>query len=88
MLSKNDFNVIKQILDSGIASGLMKFWDEILEPKFVEIDRRFTEIDRRFIEVEDNFSSIENQMVTKAYLDDRLADIKADYNSRFRQITK
>ena len=43
-----------------------------------DTDKRFNSIDERFSDVDKHFSKIESTMVTKDYLDDKLADLRGD----------
>lgn len=43
-----------------------------------KIDEKFVKIDEKFVEVGRRFDKIEAKMVTKDYLDDKLADLRGD----------
>lgn len=43
-----------------------------------DIDKRFWGIDERFDKVDERLNKIESTMVTKNYLDDKLADLRGD----------
>jgi hypothetical protein len=65
---------------------------EQVDVRFDSVDRRFEAVDRRFDKIEADIGGmksdiggmksdivrIESQMVTKSYLDDKLADLKGD----------
>ncbi|MDQ7815280.1 MAG: hypothetical protein RDU25_05775 [Patescibacteria group bacterium] len=51
---------------------------ESIDKRFVNIDQRFESIDQRFDKIDQRFNKIEATMVTKSYLDDKLADVKGD----------
>ena len=48
------------------------------------VDNRFFGMDQRFEQVEQRLSGIEAEMVTKDYLDERLADLRGDLVSVIR----
>ncbi len=48
------------------------------EEKFEKIDSRFEKIDSRFEKIDKQLIEIKSTMVTKDYLDDKLADLKGD----------
>lgn len=51
--------------------------DEVLE--ILEFhDQRFEKIESKIDKLESQMSSVRSQMVTKSYLDDKLADLRAD----------
>ena len=43
-----------------------------------ETEQRFEKIDQRFDKVDQRFDKIESKMVTKDYLDEKLADLRGD----------
>lgn len=43
-----------------------------------KVDERFDKVDERFDKIEGRLTRVEAQMVTKSYLDDKLADLKGD----------
>jgi len=49
-----------------------------VDKKFEGIDRRFDGIEQRLDRVETKLTRVESLMVTKDYLDDKLADLKGD----------
>lgn len=62
--------------------------DEILEAigAFAEqVDHRFDGVEKRLERLETDSVSMKSQMVTKSYLDDRLADLKGDLVSLLRK---
>ena len=52
-------------------------FDEV-DKRFDEVDQRFEEVDKRFDEVDKRFTRIEATLVTKDYLDDKIADLRGD----------
>ena len=49
-----------------------------IDEKFVKIDNQFVKIGNQFVEVGKRFDKIEATMVTKDYLDNKLADLRGD----------
>lgn len=49
-----------------------------VEDRFIAIDGKFTAIDSRFDAIDTRLTRVEALMVTKDYLDDKLADLKGD----------
>lgn len=49
-----------------------------MDKRFSQIDQRFEEVDKRFDEVDKRFTRIEATLVTKDYLDDKIADLRGD----------
>jgi hypothetical protein len=54
--------------------GLATHMDE----RFIEVDERFVRVDGRFDQIEGRIANVERGMVTKDYLDDKLADLRGD----------
>ncbi len=55
--------------------------DDVLEAVHalsVYVDTRFGSMDTRFDGIEKRLSTVESQMVTKVYLDDKLANLRGD----------
>ncbi|MDD4995545.1 MAG: hypothetical protein PHW53_03730 [Patescibacteria group bacterium] len=50
-----------------------------VDQRFMSIEQRFNKIDERFEQVDKRFNRIEALMVTKDYLDDKLADFRAEW---------
>ncbi len=80
MLDKNDLEQIRGVVQEVVGDAL----EEIVLPRFEAIDRRFDGIDQRFVGVDQRFegidrrlSRIEANMVTRDFLEDRLADFRA-----------
>ena len=49
-----------------------------VEDRFERVDKRFDGVDKRFDGIETRLDKIEATMVTKDYLDDKLADLRGD----------
>ena len=84
MLTKEDINQIGEMMDVRMDAKFVKFEERVvgrvveevgemieqnLFPKFDDVDKRFDKIERRL-------TSVESSMVTKEYLDDKIADLK------------
>ncbi len=70
MLTNKDLELIRGVIHESVGTLL----DEMILPKFNEIDERFDRIEGRLDDHDNKFS----QMVTKDYLDDKFADFKAE----------
>ncbi len=84
MLTKEDLRQISLLIASAIEELVNPQFDKVWE-RFDSIDKRFEKIDKRFEKIEQRIGNLEgrvghleNGMVTKQYLDDRLADFRAD----------
>lgn len=91
MLTAEDLKEIRVLIREEIGGAIARD----VSPVFVEIFRRFDEIDNRFVGVDDRFSRFDDRfgrlealMVTKDYLDDKLADLRGEMNLRFREHEK
>lgn len=49
-----------------------------MDQRFDQVDQRFDQVDQRFDRLEGRVDRIEATMVTKDYLDDKLADLRGD----------
>lgn len=59
------------------------------DARFNGIESRFEKIDKKFEEIDKRFDKIEKTMVTKDYLDERIADLRGDLASEtYRQVRK
>jgi len=58
-------------------SAIDQQFDKI-DQRFEKIDQRFEKIDQRFDKVEKDLTAVKALMVTKDYLDDKLADLRGD----------
>lgn len=54
-------------------------------PQFERIDKRFENLENRFKNMEGRVGHLENQMVTKSYLDKKIAELKGDTILKFRK---
>lgn len=48
------------------------------DERFESMDKRFESMDKRFDAMDKRLTRVESLMVTKDYLDDKLADLKGD----------
>lgn len=53
---------------------------------FDAVDKRFTGVDKRLAALEEKTTRIEATMVTKSYLDEKLADLKGDLIVKMRKL--
>ena len=58
---------------------------EFLTGKFGDVEGRFDKAEGRLDKVETEVKSIKNQMVTKAYLDDKIADLEGKLIIKIRK---
>ena len=75
---------IIQGTQSEILEAMQEFSSEV-DRRFDAVDRRFEAVDKRFDRIEGRLTSVENKMVTKAYLDDKLADEGVRYGGMIRE---
>ena len=68
----NDMNEILLTIKE-FADNVYQRFDEI-DKKFVEVDKRFLSLENRFDTLESEVGHIKVNMVTKDYLDDKLAN--------------
>lgn len=73
------------------AASVDKRFDEV-DKRFQEVDNRFESSDKQFLSINKQFESIDKQfhqirstMVTKDYLDDKLADLRGDITLLMRK---
>lgn len=67
-----------------ILEAIHSFSSEV-DQKFANINQRFERIDQRFERIENDLRVIKSTMVTKDYLDDKLADLRGDLNVLIRK---
>ncbi len=80
MLDKKDLEAIRGVIQETVGEVL----EEIVLPRFEQVDKRFEQVDKRFEQIDQRFDrmdqrfdKIESTMVTKDHLEDRLVDFKA-----------
>ena len=73
MLDKNDLLMIREAIHEVVGDVM----EEIVLPRFEGIDRRLDGIDRRLDGTDGRLGRIEATMVTRDFLEDRLADFRA-----------
>jgi len=56
-----------------------------VDKRFDGVDKRFDGVDKRFDGIEKRLTKVEATMVTKDYLDDKLADLKGDLTVLMRK---
>ena len=73
-------NVTNQEILSAVNTFATKTEErfEKIDQRFDKVDQRFDKVDQRFDKLEGRVGSLENQMVTKDYLDEKLADLRGD----------
>lgn len=77
-------NKLNQTTHMEILDAINKFSTRMdrkflkIEQKFDKVDQRLSKVDQRLCKVEKNVTKINATMVTKEYLDDKLADQYSD----------
>jgi hypothetical protein len=81
-MEEKDLKQIGEVIDQKFSEGFHKefeqIWENNLSPAFDEVNQRFDKIEGRL-------SNVESQMVTKSYLDDKLADLEGGVISKLRK---
>jgi len=67
----------KETSKNEILEAINEFSTKVDE-RFDKVDERFDKVDERFDRLEGKVGKIEATMVTKDYLDDKLADLRGD----------
>jgi hypothetical protein len=70
-MEEKDLKQIKEIMHEEIG----QVWDKNIAPAFDDVYKRLDKADVRMDGFEGRLNNIESQMVTKSYLDDKLADL-------------
>lgn len=77
--TKQVWDATQQILEAvNLFSDHVENRFSLVDKRFNEVDKRFDEVDKRFDVIEQDVSSIKNVMVTKDYLDEKMADLHGD----------
>jgi hypothetical protein len=74
MLTKEDLQQISQLIYRNVGQII----EEQINPQFDQVWERFDHVDERLDRVEIRMGAVESTMVTKDYLDDKLADLRGD----------
>ena len=64
--------------------GIDKRFDGV-DKRFDGVDKRFDGVDKRLDDLDARVGHLENQMVTKDYLDSKLADLREDFVTAIRR---
>lgn len=78
-MQKEDLKQIKGIFDESFEDGVIKY----IKPSFDDVYKKIDHVEQR---LEKKIDHVDNQMVTKDYLDEKLADLKGDTVVRDRKI--
>ena len=70
--------------NSEILEAICTFSNSV-DSRFDGVDSRFDGVDSRFDKVERRLDRLESQMVTKEYLDDKMADLRGDLVTMIRK---
>ena len=78
-MSEDREPTIHDVLDAvnGFATSVEGRFN-VIDQRFEQIDQRFEQIDQRFEQIDQRFGRIESTMVTKDYLDEKIADLRGD----------
>lgn len=81
------YETLSQKVESQFTEALeaVHLLSEQMEQRFTQVDERFEQVDLRFQSLESKVTGVESQMVTKTYLDDKLADLRGDLTLLTRQ---
>ena len=66
-----DVKQVKQVIHEELVEEFGRLWEKNLEPALINISQEI--------------SSVKNQMVTKSYLDDKLADLEGGLIAKLRK---
>src|SRR3989344_2391389 len=61
-----------------IRGELASVIEDNINPQFEDVNKRYEDVNKRFEDVNKHFGRIEATMVTKSYLDEKLADLSGD----------
>ena len=90
MLTKSDLREIGKVVQTSIAQQVGKIVDlsiaqaieELVNPQFDQVWKEFStlksDLTGKMDSIDNRLTRVESQMVTKTYLDDKLADLRAD----------
>lgn len=68
-----------------IREELAKVIEDNINPQFEGINEKFIRVDKQFEGVNQRLTRVEATMVTKSYLDDKLADLGGDLVTKLRK---
>ncbi|MFA5187935.1 MAG: hypothetical protein WC460_01070 [Patescibacteria group bacterium] len=77
-MEEKDLKQIKEVVDQSFEDKFGQIWDKNLSPALDVVCERLDKVDQRL-------NSVESQMVTKSYLDDKLADLEGGVISKLRK---
>ena len=72
MLTKEDLKQISQLIYQNVGQII----EEHVNPQFDKVWEKFDNVDERFDSINDRLNRIEATMVTKDYLDEKLANLR------------
>ena len=77
MLDKEDIKQIKNIVSEAVSESTREIL-EVMQHYAKGVDEKFEAIDEKFVSIDERFDRIEATMVTKSYLDDKIADLRGE----------
>lgn len=72
-MEQQDLQQIKEVIKEEVGELAL-----MTKKGFDEVGERFDEVGERFEKLEGRFDTVEATMVTKEYLDEKIADLKGD----------
>ena len=80
-MEDKDLKQIKEIIHDEIG----QVWDKNIAPAFNDVYDKFEGVDKKFEGINTRLNYIESQMVTKSYLDDKMADLEGGFVVKLRK---
>lgn len=87
MLEKKDFKKIEEVVKRGLRTEA-KRTDKKIDTLAAAVKVGFDDVDKRFDKLDKEVTKIRATMVTKSYLDDKLADLEGSVIIRQRKQDK
>jgi len=86
-MEEKDLKQIKETIDQSVKQGIREEFDQKFSEGFHKEFEQIWEnnLSPAFDEINQRFVKIESQMVTKSYLDDKLADLEGGVISKLRK---
>jgi hypothetical protein len=98
-MEEKDLKQIKEVIDQSFDDKFGQIWEHNIAPAFDDVYKRLDKTDVRmdgfdgkmvgfesmFDRIDSRLNRIESQMVTKSYLDDKLADLEGSMNVKMRK---
>ncbi|MBU1131785.1 hypothetical protein KKC32_00845 [Patescibacteria group bacterium] len=72
------FEMVVFIKDQAATQSSVDEGFKCMDERFDQVDEKFKSVDERFDSLDSRLKKVESTMVTKDYLDDKLADLRGD----------